>query len=378
MTTPGPMGNSTVSATAVPPGLDTSQSMGPVASDRVGGTSNSLGRDRVVAEYEAHLRSSGLPPNTPVDVRFTPVRPTNPFHATGAIARPSPNIFRRGWGVSGPGSVGSGGGGRQTSDPGSVASGRGGGAAGSGSVASGRGGGAAGGVGQGRGGGGAGGGATGQGRGGAAAGGVMGGRVGDQGRGGGVRGGSGVRERSRGRAAQARLEASLQRTRDGRGWTTHGQSHLAAENEDPQESRLGLAHPQDQDTGPGDAPGDEDPVADQALDDAVVDAHGRMGEGEPEDQREVAKMAEGRSEDQADMMEEEKEAHEETLHALRLENEALKMENKAAQAQMQAAKFDNEAKELRRQAQVLALEKDVKMLRAQLQQYQGASVLPNP
>lgn len=334
------MGSTTSFSVVDRPGLDQSRPITVVGGGHLGDSFNTPGQDSLAA-YGTHLGRHGLM-NTPVNVLYAPARPLNPFLTPGEMGRQPANIFRR---ARGQDRIGG------RSGPGSIASGRGRGSAGSGSVASGRGGGAAGD------------GGIGQGRGGAAAGGVIDGRVGDQGRGGG-RGTLPVRGRSRGRAAQARLEASLQRTRDGRGWTTHGQSHLAAENEDPQESRLGLAHPRDQDTGPGDAPGDEDPLADQALNADEIDVRGGMGEG--------------RSEDQADMMEEEKEAHEETLHALRLENEALKMENKAAQAQMQAAKFDNEAKELRRQAQVLALEKDVKMLRAQLQQYQGASVLPNP
>lgn len=154
----------------------------PVGGGRVGGISNSLGRDRVVAEYEAHLRRSGLPPNTPVNVSFTPVRAVSPFHATGPAAWRMPNLWSRGRGRRGG-----------VSGPASVASGRGGGVSGPGSVVSGRGGGISGGVtGQGRGGGAAGSLGIGQGRGGAATGGVIGGRVGDQGhsgRGGGASGG---------------------------------------------------------------------------------------------------------------------------------------------------------------------------------------------
>jgi hypothetical protein len=243
--------------------------------------------------------------------------------------------------------------------------------------------------------------------------------------------------------------ATLDRNRQASGWTTHGRSEYAAEDEDKDEDedeppRPGLFNSWDQDAALGDAPGDEDPAVEQALDDDEIDARGGMGEGELEDQvnmpeemerergddssmgetaigqsgsnvgpgngameverlgeryREASPLNEGlddlraRGEEgqEADgelealrkelnrlrqkqvASEKEKEASRETLHALGLENEALAMEIKGVRAKLEASNFEKQAVELRRQAQVLALEKEVKILRAQVQEYERAS-----
>ncbi|KAK0749843.1 hypothetical protein B0T18DRAFT_389367 [Schizothecium vesticola] len=400
-TTSGPMGSSTsVSIVASRPGLDKSRSMAPV------------GRD-TLAVYETHLRRHGLM-DTPMNIIYTPARPVNPFHTTGAVAHRPANLFRwarvqgRGGGVSGPGSV---------------ASGRGGGGSGPESVASGGGGGTArGGTWRGRGGGATGRGSIGQGRGRAAAGGVISGRVGDQGR--------GSRGRGYSRRGGALEAATLDRNRQASGWITHGQSEHAAEEEDEDEDeppRPGLFDSWDQDAALGDAPGDEDTGVEQALDNDEIDVRGGMGEGEPEDQVNMTEEMEGERGDDSSMgetavgqsgsnvdvgngamgverlgekykeanplhegledprvrgeeeqekevaSEKEKEASRETLHALGLENEALAMEIKGVRANLEALNFEKQAMELRRQAQVLALEKEVKVLRAHVQEYERAS-----